>query len=66
LLEATVIQGLDKKSIALLRSYAKTGKCPTKFIEIMSCEGGCIGGPCNIVQKAAATRKFDAEMKKKE
>ncbi len=65
-LEATVIQGLDKKSIALLRSYAKTRKCPTKFIEIMSCEGGCIGGPCNIVQKAAATRKFDAEMKKKE
>ncbi len=62
-LQATVIEGLNKKTIAQLRGYAKTGKCPTKFIEVMCCEGGCIGGPCNFNEGMAAKRKFDSEMK---
>ena len=36
---------LNKKNIAALRAYAKTGKVPAKFIEVMACEGGCITGP---------------------
>ena len=62
-LQATVIEGLNKKTIAQLRGYAKTGKCPTKFIEVMCCEGGCIGGPCNFNEGMSAKRKFDSEMK---
>ncbi len=63
-LQATVIQGLDKKTIALLRGYAKTKKCPTKFIEVMSCEGGCINGPCTFNDELAAKKQFDTELKK--
>ena len=36
---------LNKTNIAMLRAYAKTGKVPAKFIEVMACEGGCITGP---------------------
>ena len=39
------IADLNKKNIAALRAYAKTGKVPAKFIEVMACEGGCITGP---------------------
>ena len=62
-LQATVIQGIDKKTIAMLRGYAKTGKCPTKFIEIMSCEGGCIAGPCTFNDTNLAKKKFESEIK---
>ena len=39
------ISDLNKTNIAMLRAYAKTGKVPAKFIEVMACEGGCITGP---------------------
>ncbi len=40
-----VINGLNKQSIRELKGYAKTGQCPNgNLVEIMSCEGGCIGG----------------------
>lgn len=38
------INGIDKKSIALLRMAAK-GKGKANFLEVMACEGGCIAGP---------------------
>ncbi len=38
------VDGLNKKSINLLKSFAK-GKAPAQFIEVMACEGGCIAGP---------------------
>ena len=41
-----VINGIDKKTIKLLKSYAT--KAPGNMIEIMSCEGGCING-CNTL-----------------
>ncbi|MBT3201033.1 MAG: 4Fe-4S binding protein [Phycisphaerales bacterium] len=41
------IDGLDRKKIKLLQAYAK-GKCPGNFLEVMSCEGGCVGGPCTL------------------
>ena len=65
-LQGTIIAGLDKKNIAALKAYAKTGKCPTHMIEVMACPGGCISGPCACNEGMAAIRQFDAELKKKE
>lgn len=39
------VSNLNKKNIAMLKAYAKTGKCPKQFIEVMACEGGCVTGP---------------------
>ncbi len=64
-LEGVVIADLNKKNIAMLRAYAKTGKCPGKIVEVMSCPGGCITGPCACSQGGEATRRFEAEVKKK-
>ena len=64
-LEGVVIADLHKKNIAMLRAYAKTGKCPGKLIEVMSCPGGCITGPCACSEGGEATRRFEAEIKKK-
>lgn len=64
-LQGTVIADLNKKNIALLRGWAKTGKCPTRMVEVMSCPGGCISGPCACTEGSEAIRQFDAEMKKK-
>ncbi len=42
-----LIDGIDKKSIKLLKAYSK--KAPrVDFIEVMACQGGCINGPGNI------------------
>ena len=64
-LEGVVIADLHKKNIAMLRAYAKTGKCPGKLVEVMSCPGGCITGPCACSEGGEASRRFDAEVKKK-
>jgi iron only hydrogenase large subunit-like protein len=64
-LEGVVIADLNKKNIAMLKGYAKTGKCPGKLIEVMSCPGGCITGPCACSQGGEASRRFEAEVKKK-
>ena len=56
-LAVTQIDGLDKKNIKLLKAYAK-GKCPHNFIEVMSCAGGCVGGPCNINNPNSAKVKI--------
>lgn len=57
------VSNLDKKNIALLGGYARTGKSPAHFIEVMSCEGGCITGPSshNITMPK---RKFEKEIAK--
>ena len=64
-LEGVVIADLNKKNIAMLKGYAKTGKCPGKLVEVMSCPGGCITGPCACSGGGEAGRRFDAEVKKK-
>ena len=65
-LQGTIIADLNKKNIAALKAYAKTGKCPTRMIEVMACPGGCISGPCACNEGMAAIRQFDTEMKTKE
>ena len=64
-IEGVVIADLHKKNIAMLRAYAKTGKCPGKLVEVMSCPGGCITGPCACSEGGEASRRFEAEIKKK-
>ena len=64
-LEGVVIADLNKKNIAMLKGYAKTGKCPGKLVEVMSCPGGCITGPCTCSQPGEAARRLEAEVKKK-
>ena len=59
------IAGLNKKSVALLKAYGKTGKAPAQFIEVMACEGGCISGPSVHTAYGDGKKTFDAELKKR-
>ena len=61
-INAMQVSNLNKKNIALLRAYAKSGKCPSQFIEVMACEGGCITGPCSQTDKASASKQFNKAM----
>jgi len=42
-----IINGFDSKQLRLLSSMAKARKSEGQIIEVMSCEGGCIAGPCS-------------------
>lgn len=49
----SVVQGLDKKTMALLNAYANgKGLGDFQLLEVMSCKGGCIGGPCTLKPQA--------------
>ena len=64
-LPALKVANLNKKNIAMLKVYAKTGKCPAPFIEIMACEGGCASGPCIRTDKATSQKRMTAELNKR-
>lgn len=49
------ISGLDKKAMLLLNAYAK-GVGDFQLLEVMSCKGGCIGGPCTRCSQAKAIK----------
>lgn len=51
-LESKFLNGIDRKSVPLLMAYA-AGKLPGNFLEVMSCPGGCVGGPCSLVPEPA-------------
>ena len=53
-----VIDGLNKQVIRQLKQYAKEGKCPGNFIEIMSCPGGCVNGCDTINNPKTAARQI--------
>ena len=65
-INAVQVANLDKKAIGSLRAYAKTGKAPGQFIEVMACEGGCITGPCAHNEIAAGKRQLTQELAKRE
>ncbi len=46
-LNARQINGIDRKSCAMLKLYA-SGKLPANFLEVMACAGGCVNGPCSL------------------
>ena len=62
---AVQVANLTKKNVALLRAYAKTGKAPAQFIEVMACEGGCITGPCSHNEITAGKRQLTQELAKR-
>lgn len=47
-IRAVQIEGLNKKSMSLLKAFCK-GKGTGNFIEVMACEGGCIAGPSSHI-----------------
>ena len=56
-----VINGLNKDSIRQLKKYATTGECEggCNLIEVMCCEGGCIGGNATINNQKTAKKLID-------
>ncbi len=53
-----LINGIDKNSIKTLKVLTK--KTPEEnFIEVMSCEGGCVNGPCTVANPKVAKRQVD-------
>lgn len=56
-----VIDGLNKESIRTLKMIAKTGKCAEgNLVEVMCCEGGCIGGNATLNQIKPVTKVLNA------
>ena len=53
-----IINGLNKENIRLLKKYAASGECDggCNLIEVMCCEGGCIGGNANMNSQKAAKK----------
>jgi len=57
------INGLDRKAMLLLNAFAK-GTGDFQLLEVMSCKGGCIGGPCTVKKQAQTIgeiKKFVAQ-----
>lgn len=52
------INGISRQSIKELKGYAENGCGKSNFIEVMSCEGGCVNGPCVINPPLIAQRKY--------
>lgn len=53
-----LIDGLNKKSIKLLKTYAKKKNTSSTFFEVMACEGGCIQGPSPHANPKMSNRTF--------
>ena len=53
------VANLTKKNVNLLRAFAKTGKAPAQFIEVMACEGGCISGPSVHTSYDSGRKRFN-------
>ncbi|MCK4608868.1 MAG: monomeric [FeFe] hydrogenase [Gammaproteobacteria bacterium] len=52
-----LIDGLTKQTVKDLKRYAKNPDgCNFNFLEVMACEGGCVGGPCAIGKLQSARR----------
>ena len=52
-----VINGLNKDSIKELKNFAAQSSCPgCNLIEVMGCEGGCIGGNATINKTKISTK----------
>ena len=56
------INGLNKESVKLLKRYGTKGG-ENNLIEIMCCEGGCIGGPGCVNSPKKTARLVDNYVK---
>lgn len=60
-----IINCLNKDTIKQLKKYAKEGVCPDgNLIEVMCCEGGCIGGNATIEQQRIAKKSLQTLLDK--
>ena len=61
-LKPLVINGLNKESIRQLKKFATCGQCEDgcNLVEVMCCEGGCIGGNANLNNQKTARKLIDA------
>lgn len=57
-----LINGLTRKSLNLLKVYAK-GKGAGNLVEVMACEGGCVAGPGKVCSVKVALGHWDKEPK---
>lgn len=55
---------INKKNIALLRSFAKKKNADGQFVEVMACAGGCITGPVVHNGVKSARRQLERELVK--
>ncbi len=61
ILKAHVVNGLNKESIRDLKKFAKCGECSLgNLVEVMCCEGGCIGGNSTINSLKTAFKQVSA------
>ena len=60
-LKPCIINGLNKESIGQLKKCATTGICEggCNLIEVMCCEGGCIGGNATLNNPKIAKKQVD-------
>ena len=58
-LEPVQVDGIDRKMLIQMKVWA-TKKCPGNFVEVMSCEGGCIAGPGTVSTPRIALNKLKA------
>jgi [FeFe] hydrogenase (group B1/B3) len=56
-IKAVQIEGLNKKSMSLLKAFCK-GKGTGNFIEVMACEGGCIAGPSSHIDPLKGKNQY--------
>lgn len=64
-IKSCFINGLDLKALRQLKLYAQ-GKLPGNFLEVMACQGGCVGGPAALgIAKIAAKAVEDLVKKGK-
>lgn len=54
--QPVLVDGLDRKSIALLKAMA-AGKCSGNLVEVMACSGGCVAGPGVLGNEKVASRQ---------
>lgn len=60
-LKAHHINGLNKQSISELKKFAQCGECECgNLVEVMACEGGCIGGNAAINSLKNAHKQIKA------
>ncbi|MDD4646480.1 MAG: [Fe-Fe] hydrogenase large subunit C-terminal domain-containing protein [Bacteroidales bacterium] len=57
-----IINGLDSKQLKTLSAMAKKGASEGQLVEVMSCEGGCLSGPCNHEFPKDAKRFYGRNM----
>jgi len=58
-IKSVCINGLDKKTARDLKNWGKNKKCPDgNFVEVMVCNGGCVGGSSVLNDKKITSKRI--------